>query len=106
MSLTPDQFPIRLHGEHYRMVCSCGTVLGQCRCPGPKPDIVAHESCEACRRQPDPAPAIVEPARCEACGRSSGDFLTLLEANDRYGYAKSKCPACLLTDLPRKLLTL
>lgn len=24
--------------EHYRHVCICGAVLGQCRCPGPKDD--------------------------------------------------------------------
>lgn len=104
MTRTPDQLPIRLHGpmNHFRLVCSCGRIIAQCRCPGPHPERVIPDGCAECDAAAStPEPAIVEPARCEACGRSSADFLTMAEVHERTGYARSNCPTCLLTDHPR-----
>jgi hypothetical protein len=34
---------------HFITQCSCGKVLGQCRCPGPNKDIkIIDRGCEAC----------------------------------------------------------
>ena len=35
---------------HFKTVCSCcGTVIAQCRCPGPKK--VSYETCAVCKRR-------------------------------------------------------
>jgi hypothetical protein len=56
-------------------------------------------------RSPDSIATGREPtavfAACPDCGRSKSHRLTLLEAHGKYGYAKTACPTCCLTDLPR-----
>jgi len=56
---------------------------------------------------PDETPIRLNPNRteptarvagCPVCGKSKSDFLGLLEAHDKYGYAKVSCLACCLTD--------
>jgi hypothetical protein len=38
--------------EHFIRLCSCGTVLGQCRCPDPnKRKIVVKDGCDACKEK-------------------------------------------------------
>lgn len=37
------------HG-HERVVCSCGAVIMQCRCMGPKATRVVRDGCAACRK--------------------------------------------------------
>lgn len=43
--------------SHYKVKCSCGTVIEQCRCPDAnKPVLVRLDGCAECRRraaQPD-----------------------------------------------------
>jgi hypothetical protein len=38
-------------GEHFIERCSCGTVISQCRCPGPKAERVTVNGCLTCRIQ-------------------------------------------------------
>lgn len=35
--------------EHFIKVCSCGNVIAQCRCPGPKLKTIVEKGCEVCR---------------------------------------------------------
>jgi hypothetical protein len=83
---------------HTRTVCSCGTIITQCRCPGhPVVETVVPNGCERCKRH---APTAVF-AACPDCGRSKTRYYTLLEANERCGYGKSTCRTCCLTDIER-----
>lgn len=35
--------------NHYKEVCSCGALLGQCRCPGPKAIRTKLRGCDRCK---------------------------------------------------------
>jgi hypothetical protein len=34
--------------DHFKVVCSCGAVMSQCRCPGPKAATVVERGCGSC----------------------------------------------------------
>jgi hypothetical protein len=36
---------------HFRRVCSCGTVIAQCRCPGTKTTTIVPDGCQTCARR-------------------------------------------------------
>lgn len=42
--------------HHERRVCSCGTVILQCRCPAPKTDVVVPGGCGMCGARLSPRP--------------------------------------------------
>jgi hypothetical protein len=47
---------------HFKTVCSsCGTVIAQCRCPGPRK--VNYETCVVCKRRQDMVDEAVEAVR-------------------------------------------
>lgn len=62
-------------GEHFIERCSCGIVLNQCRCPGPK---TTRVSSKPCTHRPARAglvkveflsiEGVLPPARCGVCG--------------------------------------
>lgn len=35
--------------DHFRTVCSCGQIIAQCRCPGPKTETVIENGCATCK---------------------------------------------------------
>jgi hypothetical protein len=35
--------------------CSCGALIGQCRCLGPKPTVIVQNGCSACQQGIRPA---------------------------------------------------
>jgi hypothetical protein len=37
--------------EHFLNRCSCGQIIGQCRCPGPKTEYVTVNGCPACQAE-------------------------------------------------------
>jgi hypothetical protein len=47
------------HG-HETIVCSCGTVIVQCRCMGPKDRRVVTDGCDKCKQRP-PVPRVPGP---------------------------------------------
>jgi hypothetical protein len=54
-------------------------------------------------RTPDPIPdPIPDQGPCPRCGRSTALFLTLEEACALFGYSRSSCPDCQLTDVVRR----
>lgn len=34
--------------NHYKIVCACGAVVSQCRCPGPGKSVTRVPSCKSC----------------------------------------------------------
>lgn len=36
---------------HARYECSCGKLIAQCRCIGPKPTIIVPNGCEECNKR-------------------------------------------------------
>lgn len=46
---------------HFRKSCSCGQVIAQCRCLGPKREIVVQDGCPDCARK-------AANAACAGCG--------------------------------------
>ena len=51
--------------DHFLTKCSCGAVIAQCRCPGPKATTIVPHGCGACKGQyaltPQPAPPAYVP---------------------------------------------
>jgi len=37
--------------HHIREVCSCGAILGQCKCPAPKVDTIIRDGCADCKKR-------------------------------------------------------
>lgn len=45
----------RTTARHKRIVCSCGAVIAQCRCPGPHETETWANACAACKARPRPS---------------------------------------------------
>ena len=44
-----DETNVNSRSAHYLIRCSCGAVIMQCRCPGPKYEEVQEKGCVACK---------------------------------------------------------
>lgn len=47
--------------SHFLTKCSCGAVISQCRCPGPKVETTVENGCPTCHLAEENIPAEFEP---------------------------------------------
>lgn len=40
-----------IHAGHHKEVCSCGKVISQCRCMGPKQEYIIERGCASCKQE-------------------------------------------------------
>jgi hypothetical protein len=52
------------HSGHKIVKCSCGQIITQCRCMGPKPTVIIQNGCDRCKSTP-PEPTVSSPDNAE-----------------------------------------
>lgn len=49
----PCKVALEVVSGHKRIVCSCGALIAQCRCPGPHETEVRQDACPECQKKLD-----------------------------------------------------
>jgi hypothetical protein len=81
-----------MSSHHERLVCSCGSVIRQCRCPAPKTDQLVENGCKQCKEALAVAPRFVAPTyrprrilgECRTCTSGLMSAEVIQAAEDRH----------------------